>query len=99
MEKPLFEEGMRILELGPDGCPSTFQSAVARKSIKWETLDISNANEPTYLAEEYKFPVPDNQFDIVLSGRCWNMCAKYGCGSRRLHAYAKRAAKLSRSVR
>ena len=67
--KPLFEQGMRVLELGPDGCPSTFQAAVAKKSIKWETLDISKANKPTYLAEEYKFPVPDNQFDIVLSGQ------------------------------
>jgi SAM-dependent methyltransferase len=71
--KSAFKEGMRVLEIGPDAHPSTFQKLVSVKDIKWETLDIYRRPEMgdslTYLANhEYIWPIEDEQFDIVLSG-------------------------------
>lgn len=61
---------MRILEIGPSGSPSSYKKIVDNDTIAWETLDISKREKITYVAEdEYKFPIPDNTFDIVLSGQ------------------------------
>ena len=61
---------MRILEIGPDGHPSTYQAIVRDSSIAWETLDIYPSEELTYLAkDEYTFPIPDGTFDIVFSAQ------------------------------
>src|SRR3954467_12583007 len=66
----LFKENMRVLEIGPDGHPSSFAQAVNDSSLKWETLDIFSAAELTYQARnEYEFPIADNAYDIVLSGQ------------------------------
>ncbi len=68
--KRYFHEHMRVLEIGPNAIPSTYCQTVGKQSIVWETLDIADDGKLTYVAEnEYKFPVPDGTFDIVLSGQ------------------------------
>jgi SAM-dependent methyltransferase len=68
--RPLFADGQRVLEIGPDGHPSTFEALVDRPAIRWETLDVSPSPRLTYVAEsEYRFPVPDDTFDLVFSSQ------------------------------
>jgi len=68
--KPLFKNHMRVLEIGPDKSPSTNREAVKDDTLKWETLDIISSPDLTYVAgDEYKFPVPGDTFDIVLSSQ------------------------------
>jgi SAM-dependent methyltransferase len=65
-----FRPGMRVLEIGPDGAPSTYQRMVNDSSIVWHTLDIRNDASLTYQAQsEYEFPVESGSYDIVLSGQ------------------------------
>jgi len=67
--KPFFKSRMRVLEVGPDKHPSTYEERVKDGSITWETLDIFHSNDITYVSENgYNFPIPDETFDIVLSG-------------------------------
>jgi SAM-dependent methyltransferase len=71
--KSAFRDGMRVLEIGPDKYPSTFQRLANAKNLVWETLDVQclpeNASSITYLAkDEYAYPIANEQFDIVLSG-------------------------------
>jgi SAM-dependent methyltransferase len=68
--KPLFKGSMRVLEVGPDAHPSTYKQLVGDPSIKWETIDIFSSSALTYVAkDEYTFPIPDQTYDIVLSGQ------------------------------
>jgi len=61
---------MRVLEIGPEAIPSTYQKTVADDSILWHTLDMGNAPSLTYRASsEYEFPVESESYDIVLSGQ------------------------------
>ncbi len=65
-----FCNGMRILEIGPDKFPSTYQNIVGNYSLVWDTLDITNNPNLTYRSsDEYSFPIPDGTYDIVLSGQ------------------------------
>jgi SAM-dependent methyltransferase len=67
---PLFAEGMKILEVGPDGPPSIYQKMVSVQNMIWETLDIEPSAKCTYSGcSDYDFPIPDNRFDIVFSGQ------------------------------
>ena len=67
--KKYFQPGMRVLEIGPDGAPSTYQRAVNDISIVWHTLDLRDDAMLTYRAKyEYEFPVESGSYDIVLSG-------------------------------
>jgi hypothetical protein len=62
--------GGRVLEIGPDGFPSTYQSLSAHRSLTWDTLDLYQDARLTYTAKsEYAFPIPDNNYDVVLSGQ------------------------------
>lgn len=66
--RPLFRPGMRVLEVGPDGHPSSFQKIVAEPTIRWETIEIFESPQVTYVAKaDYAFPIEDGQFDIVVS--------------------------------
>ncbi len=74
----IFTKHMKVLEIGPDKSPSTYQSIVGNNSIVWETLDIfspemnaySFAKKLTYVSEnEYLFHIENESFDIVLSGQ------------------------------
>ena len=68
--KPLFASGMKVLEIGPDGFPSTYRKIVGDDSLTWETMDIYSSDELTYTAtDEYTFPIDTGEFDIVLSGQ------------------------------
>jgi SAM-dependent methyltransferase len=74
---PYFKNALSVLEIGPFGFPSAFQRMVNNASNQWHTIDfpdssyISNAvNNLTYrLSNPYDFPVPDDRYDIVLSGQ------------------------------
>jgi len=69
--KSFFKPGLSVLEIGPDASPSTFQKLTRANSVRWDTLDIASKHAPpTYLVtDDYSFPVPDNAYDIVLSGQ------------------------------
>jgi SAM-dependent methyltransferase len=68
--KQMFAPGMKVLEIGPDGVPSTYQRIVGDSSIVWHTLDIREDCALTYRAQsEYEFPVESNNYDVVLSGQ------------------------------
>ncbi len=65
-----FRLGLRVLEIGPDSFPSAYRTAVGMDTIEWHTLDIRPAPQLTYhSADEYSFPIPDDSYDIVLSGQ------------------------------
>lgn len=66
---PLFQDGMRVLEIGPDGFPSTYRREVTA-DVEWETLDIYDSPELTYSSSaEYEFPMEDSRYDLVLAGQ------------------------------
>src|SRR5713226_5284410 len=68
--KKYFGSGMRVLEIGPDKFPSSYQTMVGNNAIEWHTLDLSENPHLTYMAaEEYSFPISDSTYDIVLSGQ------------------------------
>jgi SAM-dependent methyltransferase len=69
---------MRVLEIGPDQRPSTYQRVVADPTITWETLDMDEGARWTLVStaalthrstNEYIFPIADNAFDVVVSGQ------------------------------
>ncbi|MFM6270267.1 MAG: hypothetical protein ACKPFA_27785, partial [Dolichospermum sp.] len=65
-----FKPNIHVLEIGPDGFPSTYQSIVNDSSIIWETLDIYESNKLTYTAtSEYIFPIQDQTYDIIISAQ------------------------------
>jgi SAM-dependent methyltransferase len=65
-----FQPHLRVLEIGPNGFPSTYQSIINDPSITWDTSDLQNDERLTFKAlSEYSFPVSDNSYDIVLSGQ------------------------------
>jgi SAM-dependent methyltransferase len=80
---PLFTAGTRVLEVGPDGNPSTYRQQITTP-VTWSTADlasqvdaggerlwgIGSATELTFpMRSEYDIPAPDAAFDIVVSGQ------------------------------
>jgi SAM-dependent methyltransferase len=64
-----FQPEMRVLEIGPDQVPTTYQSIVGDGSIEWDTIDIKeHSGVKLKAASEYSFPIADDEYDIVLSG-------------------------------
>lgn len=65
-----FRSGMHVLEIGPDAFPSTYRAMVANPTIVWDTLDLHESSQLTHRAvSEYAFPIPDDNYDLVLSGQ------------------------------
>lgn len=72
-----FKPNMKVLEIGPAGIPSAYSKIVNDPTIQWDTLDFestkfiaSSTSNLTYrIKEPYVFPIPDNTYDIVLSGQ------------------------------
>jgi SAM-dependent methyltransferase len=65
-----FRPGLRVLEIGPDKFPSTYQALVGDSSIQWDTIDLYQDPRLTYTAKsEYDFPIPDNTYDLVVSAQ------------------------------
>jgi hypothetical protein len=94
-----FRPGLRKLEIGPDGFPSTYRSMVSDRSLTWDTLDINRRPELTYNAtSEYSFPTPDNSYDVVVSGQVIEQCGRSGSGPKRSRACAKSAGSSSPST-
>ena len=67
--KKYFKDNMRVLEIGPNDFPSTFEKVIGKKSIKWDTIDLRSDSRVTYQTiNEYEFPIEDNYYDIIISG-------------------------------
>ncbi len=67
--QPLFRADLRVLEIGPDSFPSSYQQMVANGGPAWHTLDIRADERLTYSSSEaHRFPIADGAYDIVLAG-------------------------------
>ena len=67
-----FEPGARVLEIGPDRAPSTYQQLAGGPFAAWDTLDFAARTDIplTYrTTSEYDFPIPDDSYDIVFSAQ------------------------------
>lgn len=64
-----FKPGIKVLEIGPYGIPSLYQQLINDPSIQWDTVDIAPCPGLTYTCQEYSFPIPDNSYDLVISGQ------------------------------
>jgi SAM-dependent methyltransferase len=80
-----FADGQHVLEIGPDGNPSTYGRALAHLALQWETADLADSTmeelRPTggtfsqaihsqhVMPNEYEIPVGDNTFDVVVAGQ------------------------------
>jgi SAM-dependent methyltransferase len=75
--KGYIREDSRILEIGPAGIPSEYQKLANVPSATWHFIDFSDTryidaatSKLTYTMQDaYRFPVPDNEYDIILSGQ------------------------------
>ena len=66
----VFRDYQRVLEIGPDGFPSSYQRLLGNPTLDWQTLDITGDPRLTFHAvDEYTFPMPSGLFDVVLSGQ------------------------------
>lgn len=67
---PLLKPGLKVLEIGPDSFPSTYQHLAEGLSLEWHTLDIYDSPHLTYPnSGQYSFAIPDESYDVVLSGQ------------------------------
>src|SRR5215212_5291965 len=74
---PYFKDNMKVLEIGPTGFPSFYCKMVNNPTIKWHTLDIGSdylyqgEKNPLHILSpsEYNYPIPDDEFDLVISGQ------------------------------
>lgn len=72
---PFFTAATRVLEIGPDGMPSTYQRMVREQRgddapATWHTVDLAARPGMTHAARsEYEFPIADSAYDLVLSGQ------------------------------
>lgn len=65
---PSLKPGMRILEIGPESFPSTYQRMAEHLAPEWHTLDVGENPKLTYPASrEYSFDIPDESYDVVVS--------------------------------
>ncbi len=65
-----FAAHKRVLEIGPDRFPSTYQARVHGAFSSWDTIDIAASDGLTHVMKsEYEFPLPSDHYDIVLSGQ------------------------------
>lgn len=76
--KQYFQTGMRVLEIGPNRIPSTYchvvmgEAPLRNPAIKWDTLNLEDAplRRLTYCVKDgYSYPIPNDYYDIVLSGQ------------------------------
>jgi SAM-dependent methyltransferase len=68
--RPCIKPGDRVLEIGPDDLPSAYQRSIEVEVGAWDTLDFPVRPGLTHtLSEPYQFPLPDNSYDVVLSGQ------------------------------
>lgn len=66
---PRLRAGLRVLEISPDTIPSSYRVA-AGDGVRWETLGLASAGSYTHpTTDEYTFPLPDESFDVIISGQ------------------------------
>jgi len=67
---PFIAPDSKVLEIGPDASPSTYRQCVTTEVATWDTLDMTGDDHLTYRATDpYRYPVPDDSYDVVLSGQ------------------------------
>jgi len=65
-----FNAGMKVLEIGPNSFPSTYQALTEGLFLEWHTLDMYDSPKLTYpKSDEYSFAIPDGYYDAVISGQ------------------------------
>jgi SAM-dependent methyltransferase len=68
--RPYFRPDARILEIGPDLVPSSYQRLVGLPAAQWHTIDVAARPGITIQAQgDYSFPVVDGSYDVVVSGQ------------------------------
>jgi len=76
--RPYFSGQPKVLEIGPDAAPSGYRQAIqdtttgtaTHRDTHWDTVDFPRNFPTTFTLEnEYHFPIPSDQYDIVLSGQ------------------------------
>jgi SAM-dependent methyltransferase len=68
--RQFIHSGSRVLEIGPDAFPSSYARIVNDPTVVWETADIADWKDLTYpRSGEYSFPIPDESYDVVLTGQ------------------------------
>jgi hypothetical protein len=71
---PLLDRSSRVLEVGPDGTPSTYarmaEAALGGPCGAWDTVDLAARPGMTYAARsDCEFPIAAGAYDVVLSGQ------------------------------
>lgn len=68
---PYFQPHVKVLEVGPDGPPSTLKQTVADNSICWESVDLRDAPGASMVTStastEYSYPIESSTADIVIA--------------------------------
>jgi SAM-dependent methyltransferase len=63
-----FQPHTTVLEVGPDGPPSTLQQIVGDQSIQWEIVGIDGNPLVSYTAaSEYSYPIDAEVADVVVA--------------------------------
>ena len=64
-----FKPELRVLEVGPDGYPSTYQMSAGARATTWDTVELVDSPEVTHTAvNEYEYPIESDTYDIVFAG-------------------------------
>jgi SAM-dependent methyltransferase len=65
---PYFKDNMEVLEVGPDGYPSSYCNII--QGVNWTYGDLyqKDASDYIWFKEEYT-PDTDRKFDLILSGQ------------------------------
>ena len=69
--RPYFQSHATVVEVGPDGPPSTLRETVADDSIRWQTVGIEDDPSTPRLTHravsEYVYPIESCTADIVIA--------------------------------
>jgi SAM-dependent methyltransferase len=85
--RSFFTPDARVLEIGPDSAPSTFEQLIGHATEAWDTLDAFPRTDVslTYLADsEHSFPVPDDSYEVVFSAQVIEHVRSVWCWMREL---------------
>lgn len=65
---PLFQPGMKVLEIGPDKFPTTLQDISHRPGIEWDVLGLEPDPQLQIVAKsEYEYPLPEASYDAIVA--------------------------------
>jgi SAM-dependent methyltransferase len=78
---PRLDRAARVLEVGPDATPSSYQrmahTALGGACAAWHTVDLAARPGMTHAArDEYDFPIEEGAYDVVLSGQVFEHVRK-----------------------